>query len=392
MNGSAKKVTDNIKTKTVFTDDGAAGMLKRYLETEMSGVKPYVICDENTVKYADAYLSGIERYVYPPDQHATPEAAELSYSDMKLRGSGAVIACGSGSIHDITRYAAEKAGIPVISFPTAPSVDGFASSMAAMTIGGQKLTVPSHTPVALFAEPDVYCDAPMSLAASGVGDILGKYVCIFDWKVAHLLTGERYEREIENTERQALDMLTGSDLGGREFVKKLMEALVLSGTAIQQFGNTRPASGSEHHLSHFWEMHCVNPPTDALHGEQVGVATLILLDLYRGTEHLTLTKKPLSDEYLRPVYGDLTPGIIKENIPFLPDTITQKKLDENWETIRNLALTELPEPEKVASVLREYGGKTTIKSLGLPDTEEFLSVTLKYAPYVRNRLTLLKLL
>lgn len=383
---------DNIITRTVFTDDGAAEKLTCYLKNEMSGRVPYVICDENTVKYADSYLRGIERYVYPGDQHATPEAAELALSDMISRNAGVAIACGSGSIHDITRYAANKAGIPVISFPTAPSVDGFASSMAAMTIGGQKLTVPSHAPVALFAEPDVYCDAPISLAASGVGDILGKFVCIFDWKVAHLLTGERYDRDIENTERRALYMLIRSQRSGRNFIKGLMEALVLSGIAIQQFGNTRPASGSEHHLSHFWEMHCANPPTSALHGEQVGVSTLILLDLYRRTEQLTVTKKPLTEEFLRPVYGSLTPGIIKENQPFIPDAITQEKVDENWETIRKLALTELPEPEEVAAILREYGGKTTVESLGLPGTGEFTALTLKYAPYVRNRLTLLKLL
>jgi len=171
-----------------------------------------------------------------------------------------------------------------------------------------------------------------------------------------------------------------------------MEGLVISGLAIQQFGNTRPASGSEHHLSHFWEMHCVNEPTDALHGEQVGVATIILLKKYRELTSLTITKKPLNYAYLAPIYGNMTEGILRENLPFIPDTITQEIWDGAWDEIHHLAKTELPSPEWVADFLRSKGGKTTLSDLSLPDTEEFLNTTLTYAPYVRNRLTMLKLL
>lgn len=105
---------------------------------------------------------------------------------------------------------------------------------------GQKLTVPAKAPVALFAEPEVLCDAPSVLSLSGIGDILGKYVCIFDWKVANLLTGERYDPYIEKMERDAIKGLIETDYHDKAFVSKLMECLVLSGIAIQQFGNTVP--------------------------------------------------------------------------------------------------------------------------------------------------------
>lgn len=39
-----------------------------------------------------------------------------------------------------------------------------------------------------------------------------------------------------------------------EAIKAVTEALVLSGIAMSFVGNSRPASGSEHHLSHYWEM------------------------------------------------------------------------------------------------------------------------------------------
>lgn len=383
---------NKILTVPVFIGIGAAKKLMNYIQNDFSGKKPFVICDVNTEKYANEYFDEYSKYVYPDRQHATPEAAALSRSRIEKEKSGVLIACGSGSIHDITRYNAAELGLPLISFPTAASVDGFASSMAAMTINGQKLTVPAKAPVALFAEPEVLCDAPSVLSLSGIGDILGKYVCIFDWKVANLLTGERYDPYIEKMERDAIKGLIETDYHDKAFVSKLMECLVLSGIAIQQFGNTRPASGAEHHLSHFWEMHCANPETDALHGEQVGVSTIILLDLYKSVSDLKLTKKPLTREFLSPVFKDLTDGIIKENIPFIPDTITQEKLNSVWKEIRHLAETELPDAKFVSEFLASKGGKTTLSDLGLPSDNSFLAATLRYSPYVRNRLTLLKLL
>lgn len=383
---------NKISTSVTVIEDGAAEKLMAYLKAEWPHAIPFIICDVNTEKYAAKYFPAMLRYVYPDRQHATPEASLLAVPAIREHGVGMLIACGSGSIHDITRYLAAELSLPLISFPTAASVDGFASSMAAMTINGQKLTVPSHAPCALFAEPDVFCDAPEVLTLSGIGDLVGKYTSLFDWKVGHLLTGEPYDATIEAMERDALNSLFALEYGSRDFTIQLMEGLVISGLAIQQFGNTRPASGSEHHLSHFWEMHCANEPTDALHGEQVGVASIILLEKYRHLTSLTLTKKPLTKEYLAPIYGSLTDGIIKENLPFLPDTITQEVWDRSWDEIRRLAETELPSPAWVADFLATKGGKTTLADLGLPNTEEFLATTLTYAPYVRNRLTLLKLL
>ncbi len=385
-------MSNKISTSVTVIKDGAAEKLIAYLKAEWPDAIPFIICDVNTEKYAVKYFPAMLRYVYPDRQHATPEASLLAASGIRENGVGMLIACGSGSIHDITRYLASELSLPLISFPTAASVDGFASSMAAMTINGQKLTVPSHAPCALFAEPDVFCDAPEALTLSGIGDLVGKYISLFDWKMGHLLTGEPYDPAIEQMERDALHSLFSLTYGTREFVIKLMEGLVISGLAIQQFGNTRPASGSEHHLSHFWEMHCVNEPTDALHGEQVGVATIILLKIYRELTSLTITKKPLNYAYLAPIYGNMTEGILRENLPFIPDTITQEIWDGAWDEIHHLAKTELPSPEWVADFLRSKGGKTTLSDLSLPDTEEFLNTTLTYAPYVRNRLTMLKLL
>ena len=94
-----------------------------------------------------------------------------------------------------SRYACHETKKPFVSFPTAPSVDGFVSGIAAMTIRGRKISYPSTPPVALFADADIYETAPPELTDSGIGDIVGKYVSLFDWKFASLITDETVEEE-----------------------------------------------------------------------------------------------------------------------------------------------------------------------------------------------------
>ena len=65
-------------------------------------------------------------------------------------GENCWVAVGAGTIHDLVRYTAHKLGLLFISLPTAPSVDGFVSGVAAMTVGGQKITFEAVPPLALL--------------------------------------------------------------------------------------------------------------------------------------------------------------------------------------------------------------------------------------------------
>ena len=112
--------------------------------------------------------------------------------------------------------------------------------------------------------------APPELVAAGVGDMLGKYISLFDWKVSSVVTGERFDGDIYMLERDALEKVVSSEPGSPDFGVLLMQCAVASGLAMQAYGSSRPASGSEHHLSHLWEMHCINEPVSALHGEKSG--------------------------------------------------------------------------------------------------------------------------
>ena len=91
---------------------------------------------------------------------------------------------GSGVITDITRYAAHLEDRDFVSVPTAASMDGYASGVAAMEFGGVKVTYPARAPLAIFADPAVLAAAPAELTRSGLGDLLGKATARIDWLAA----------------------------------------------------------------------------------------------------------------------------------------------------------------------------------------------------------------
>ena len=271
----------HVDVQEIIIEEGAAdrleeamcdGFLKQY-------ISPLLICDTNTMKATEEVMEDIydrcqvltlDAEGLHADEHAVQIVENYMEEDIDL-----ILAVGSGTIHDISRYIAFQYKVPFVSVPTAASVDGFVSNVAAMTWKGLKKTVPAVPPVAVFADTRIFADAPARLTASGVSDLLGKYICLADWKIAHLLTGEYICDRIVELEEKALRTVVSSlreiAQGEGNGCEELMYALILSGLAMQMVGNSRPASCAEHHLSHLWEMEVINEKLDALHGEKVSV-------------------------------------------------------------------------------------------------------------------------
>lgn len=402
--------THGMATGTAVVGDGAADSLAQFIR-EKNFQRVLIVCDTNTEKYVPALkpaAMNADVITLPGNSHADEKGVAPLIDRLNGKSCDCLIACGSGSLHDITRYSANEKKIPFVSFPTAASVDGFVSTVAAMTWGGQKLSSPAAAPIAVFADPEVFGDAPARLTASGVGDLLGKYTALLDWRIVRILTGEEICPEIYGLMEKALGRLGGLleetaagqlSVRSEKYTTLVMECLILAGLSMQLQGNSRPASGAEHHLSHFWEMHVINKPTDALHGEQVGVAALMLTRYYHAMRDYDFMSPvnlaaTFDRSYLEPVYGDLTDGILRENLTdgevsssplaFVPDA-------EKAEKVR-AEIGSLISPEALERLLRLGGAPTTLSELGLPDDEEFIARTLGFAPYVRKRLTLLKVL
>ena len=330
------------------------------------------------------------------DERATGELLRQLDGDVEL-----LLACGSGSIHDTVRYCAAQRGIPFVALPTAASVDGFCSAVAAMTWQGYKKTMNAVAPLVVAADLDVISRAPAYLTASGVGDVLGKYIALADWRIAHELTGEAVCPIIFNIMEDAVARIWDSCLdtlnGNTEAFESVMYGLLMSGLAMQLMGNSRPASGAEHHISHLIEMRPAalgGVNSSALHGEKVGVGTLIAAREYHRLAQIediapyVRPYAPLDDRWLRDFYGEkLYPTAAAENENDCLAAVTPEAIVRAWPKIREI-IAAIPAEEEIFEKLEKLGAKRSLRDIEVP--EELLPVLISHSPSVRNRLTLMR--
>ena len=95
-----------------------------------------------------------------------------------------ILAVGGGTIHDLSRYIAYERRIPYISIPTAASTDSYLAEEALLLWDGEKKLFPAESPLYVFADTNIFSRAPYRLTASGISDLLGRYICLADWKIA----------------------------------------------------------------------------------------------------------------------------------------------------------------------------------------------------------------
>ena len=212
-------------------------------------------------------------------EHARDLAARFARAD------ALPIAVGAGVISDITKCAAGIAGIPYASVATAASMDGYAASGAAMLEDGFKRTFACPPPIAVAADLDVIAHAPPRMASWGYGDTAGKIVAGADWILADAAGEDPIHSAafalVQDHVRNWLGAPARVAAHDADALRAMVEGLLVSGFAMQAHGDSRPASGSEHQLSHLWEMDRIEVDGEpAAHGACVGVGTVAMLALY----------------------------------------------------------------------------------------------------------------
>jgi glycerol-1-phosphate dehydrogenase [NAD(P)+] len=320
------------------------------------------------------------------------------------------LAVGSGTLTDVTRFVSHRSNADFISVPTAPSVDGFTSIGAPMIINGVKITVMCQGPLGVFADLPTLCTAPAPMLAAGFGDMIAKLTSVADWEIGHLFWDEPYDLVIAARARKAawgvveqVDALAARECDG---VSALMAGLIESGLCMLDFGETRPASGYEHHGSHYLEMKLIwEGRHSILHGAKVGLGVLASARLYdrvRGMsragaiDRLEAAELPSADAEkarIRAAFGPQADEIIKIHQPFLdltPDQFAALKnlIVEKWDEVQAIA-GRVPPANEIAGWLRTVGGATTPGELGL--SEEETAYAFASGHYYRNRFSIKKL-
>lgn len=212
---------------------------------------------------------------------ATVDEANRVAEEARKDRADILLGLGGGRSIDLAKYAAAESGKEFVSVPTAPSHDGITSPFATLRGFERPYSKLAKPPRLLLLDIDIISSAPRRLASAGFGDLIGKYTAVLDWKLAHNLRGEYYGAYAASlalmSARHVGAYARKIGLGSKDGIRALVEALISSGVAMCIAGSSRPASGSEHLFAHALEMISRNPP---LHGEAVGVGTILMSYLY----------------------------------------------------------------------------------------------------------------
>ncbi|MBQ7566601.1 MAG: sn-glycerol-1-phosphate dehydrogenase [Oscillospiraceae bacterium] len=301
--------------------------------------------------------------VYPDEGFLVPnESAVERLEAVTPPDADLLLGGGSGVIQDLCKYVSFGRKLPYFVVATAPSMDGYASSGAAMIMGGMKITYAAHVPEVILGDVNVLKDAPMDMIRAGYGDILGKFSCLNDWKLAVTVNGEYFCQEV-------YDMMYGmllqvKDLGPELLARKpaaiaaLTEALIGAGVAMAYAGNSRPASGSEHHLSHFFEVvGLLRGEPYFLHGIDVAYSAVVTEKLREKllAKTPTFTPKPFDraawEAEIRRVYGTSADGVIAlQNRLGWHEQDRTAEYREKWDAICSV-LREVPSSDELQRYL-----------------------------------------
>lgn len=408
--------THEVAIRAMLLEDGALSRTYDLIERLKLGRKAMMLADVASYAAAGRELAAklrergmnVAESVYPERQlYADEKALAKALLDLEP-DADMVIAVGSGTINDIARMISYKTRIPYLVVATAPSMDGYASTVSPLLVNGFKVTYGAVSPVAVVGDLKVIRQAPREMFAAGLGDMLAKLTALCDWKLAAAVEDEPYCDVVAGLMLKALrrcvDLARGSETDGEQAAKTLMEGLVLSGIAMQMIGNSRPASGSEHHLSHYWEMkHFAAGKKTQLHGIKVGVATPVVLALYGKLLEADIAVLPMREKtpgqivdwerHIRRCYGPLAEEMIRTNRALLPDQAgldaRHARLAARWEELKRELRAILDIAPDAKHLLRQAGGPVEPEQIGIGRDE--LKDALLVAKEVRNRYTILQL-
>ncbi len=185
----------------------------------------------------------------------------------------AIVVIGGGKAIDYCKYIAFMNQVPLISVPTIISNDGFCSPMSSLQIHDKRKTFKTVLPYGVIVDTNAVLNAPEKYIYSGIGELFSKITSLFDWKLSFKKTGEYINDFASTICRNGIDSFIyydNKDIKNPEYIKVIASALLMNGIAMEIAKSSRPASGSEHLISHAYDRVASEP---TLHGIQVGVAS-----------------------------------------------------------------------------------------------------------------------
>jgi glycerol-1-phosphate dehydrogenase [NAD(P)+] len=413
--------THSVPIKYLSMKKGAVGEIRERLKKLRVSGKGAVVYDrkiETTV--VRGVLSGLKRsgLVLEPfpvgDGHEVlPAEIELSrrVADTVGPGFDFLVSIGSGVVSDLVKYASSLLEKPCVLVATAPSMNGYTSSMAALTDRAIKKTLMVPPARAVFADLATLTGAPVEMVRSGLGDIVSKSICNADWKLSELVKKTYFcplpFRITDKSEPLYLD--AAEEIGNRteHGIRILTDGIMRSGLSMTVIGTSTPSSGAEHFLSHYWDLLAlIEHKVKHFHGVQVGVATILVLKLYEFVRNYPVRRDvaldALKERYPSEVearaavdrkFGIYAKGVNEEYFKkYLSWKEKRQELEgilDRWDSIWNELAPYIRPVKPVEEALQKSGAAATYAHLG--KTKEEVADSLLNAPLIRSRYSILDL-
>lgn len=413
-------VSERGQTRRIVVGDDALDRLA----AEASPGPKIVICDPNTrVAAGDALLARLEaaelRVIEPQPGHddlvCDTEIIAKTRSMLADAPDATPIAVGAGTINDIVKKASAEVERDYLVVPTAASMNGYTSSIAAILADGVKRTIAAQQPAGIYVPLSIVAAAPAYLNRAGFGDLLSKPFSNADWLLSHHVRGVPYDAApaalLDDAYNALLDHAEDVSTGAPEGVQLLTETLLVSGFSMAMAGTSAPASGGEHLISHYWDMeqHCQHAPLRGLHGTQVGIATRLSAMLYERLVTLDVSAINSARAAERRPDASWIDGLGAEHPALTPEVLAEVqeqlriKQTHGAELAEELARLEAVWPElapelaksalssaRITQALREAGCVFKASELGVERSH--LVRTLRVCRQIRSRYVALDLM
>lgn len=372
-----------------------------------------ILCDEITWEvagrkiYSNLNFSKKKSLILKPkkEKRVTAKYEYLKEIEKCLKDINLILTVGTGTITDLGKIIGDKYKICVFSFPTAPSMNGFTSPVAAYIKNGVKITIPVSPCKYVYIDEDIISEAPIELIKSGFSDSLAKGFANADWKISSIILGEYFcilpLKILSNAEKKYIDKGELVRKRDKKIIMDIMECLNLGGISMIIAGSSSPASGGEHLISHFLDMysHQNNLQPFSYHGLQVGTGVFISSLIYENLKRFDVydvskrlkERKIDYDERLKKLIS-LFPSskkslkeIFKKKIELM--NLIKGKITEKWDGIKKEAFPIVYKPEQIKNFLEKCGCVFHLKEIC--NDEKLIYETIKNSRFIRERLTIL---
>jgi glycerol-1-phosphate dehydrogenase [NAD(P)+] len=287
---------------------------------------------------------------------AEPRRSDIAYLDSLAAGLPAevevVYGVGGGLSSDVAKYLGWARKLPVVIVPTALSVDGFFTALAAVRREGSVHYVTTGAASQVIIDWDVIRNAPRHVRGAALLELLTMVTGLLDWRYA----AERNKTTPETRfvpwaaglaagiAQQAFKIAGGVGQGNVEALRNLLDLVCVEVQLTNQLGHNRPQEGSEQYFAYAIEPRA-GGGLAMPYSDLVGPGILIAAALH--SQDIAPIRDTLVSAGVR--LGQLRPDDIMDTIATLPEYV--RKHDFPYSIVHDLDMTS----ERVVELLATTG-------------------------------------